>query len=278
MVPGTSGPKYCSACGAELGSGSNFCSQCGSSVDRGGWSSADTETSEPTTDRRWLRRRIRDYTAEGWDVHRDDGDRVILIKRGFGSIPFHILLFFVSGGLGNVLYAWYRYSPGASRVELRADGTERWADGRRPSGSVDWSMLAGVTAGLFLLVAGASAVASGSIASVLVGLLFLSLSLFLLVRRLPFGPDFAPHRSITTFGRKQTVDEDPIVDTETRCSQCGALATGGVVRTFADRQYVAGFPIQTYEVGENEYCSACASDNERFDADVAESDVLREFA
>ncbi len=276
MVPGPSTPNYCSACGTKLGSDARFCPQCGSLIDRGERSSAESSTS--TADYRWLRRRTRDYTSEGWDVHRDDGDRVILIRRRFGSLPVHVLLLIFTGGLGNLLYAWYCYSPGASRVELRADGTERWADGRESGGSIRWSRVAGISAGVVLLLAAVTSIASGSLVSVTVGILFLALFVLLIGRFLPFGPDFGPRRSVTTFGRKQTVDEDPVESGDVRCSQCGAPATGGVVRTFADRSYVAGFPVRTYEEGENEYCPTCAADNERFDTDLTDADVLREFA
>lgn len=258
-------PNYCADCGARLSEGASFCSQCGTPVSGSG--------SSPS--RSAFRERVREYAVHGWEIERDYGDRVVARKREFGSIPAHVALFLLTGGVGNVLYAWYRYSPGASRVELRSDGTERWVDGRSAGGSL-WD--AAVTAAGVLLTAclffSISAVVTQSVlvGATTFGLVLLApLAYYLLTRRSD------GHRSLTTVGRVRSIDETPTDDASRACVVCGGGTPGGVVREYAERFYVAGVPVWTVEEGQNRYCHRCAVE-EDVGASAASKAPMREVA
>ncbi|WP_224449787.1 zinc ribbon domain-containing protein [Haloprofundus salilacus] len=270
MVLDSSTPNFCANCGASLSAGASFCSQCGSGVSSSAGSGADTTLSP-------FRQRVHEYTVHGWEVEHDYGDRVVVKKRGFGSIPVHVLLFLFTGGVGNAVYAWYRYSPGASRAELRADGTERWVDGQSSSRSkfgVDLATAGGVVVGFFLVWAAAVAAVQGVLSGfVVASLVALVVGLFVIRRR----SAATKRRSPTAFGRKRVVDTEPIDEGE-RCVVCGERARDGVTRTFADKTYLAWFPVKTHDEGSNSYCRRCAVDDSHADEGERELDELRESA
>ena len=306
MVPPPSAPNFCYSCGAALVDDASFCSQCGTAVgdqsprDSGRRASHETDHRSPSdadrrtsTDagrrassgsgrrspgdakRREFRARIQEYAIQGWEIEQDYGDRVVVRKRGFGSIPVHVLLLLITGGVGNVLYAWYRYGPGSLRAELHADGTERWVDGRNPdrSGLRDRATAAGLVVG-GLLVFGFVLLAAES---VLVGVTALCVALaavlyWLLSDSSGSDDSSGSRRSPTTFGRVRTIEEAAVADGSRSCVACGSATPGGVVRTYADRFYLAGVPVKIYEEGENQYCRACASEN----ADDAEREPILE--
>ena len=258
MVPGTSSPNFCSSCGARLNEGAAFCSQCGDPVGDGSVGDV-SRGAAGGHERSAFRERVREYRVNGWDVEQDYGDRVVVRKRGFGSIPAHVVLFFLTGGIGNVLYAWYRYGPGASRAELRADGRERWIDGGSGDGGWLWEA-AGTVTGILLVafllfwlsaITGGDAVVGMAAVSVF---LLLSVAYYLLSRRT------GGRRSLTTFGRERSIDETPTTDGSESCVVCGRGTPSGVVREYAERFYVAGVPVWTFEEGENRYCRACAAE------------------
>lgn len=235
--------NFCSDCGAELASGDAFCSECGSAVGSG--------ASSIRTD---FRRRVEDLTVEGWDVKHDYGDRVVLIDRGFGSWGVHALLLVFTGGLGNLLYAWYRYSPGADRIELREDGTKQYvrggpSDGRTRARSVAVSLFSALIA-YVILSDGASLVGW------LFGLAFLAAALLALA---PVRRRLRDRKPVTTFGRARGTDEEVVSAPDTPCVACSRPVNTGVKRTFHERRYVAGIPIRTRSEGENLYCRSCAS-------------------
>lgn len=265
MRPDRSAPNYCADCGARLSEGASFCSQCGTRVAGSGRSPS----------RSAFRERVREYAVHGWEIERDYGDRVVARKRGFGSIPAHVVLFLLTGGVGNVLYAWYRYSPDASRVELRADGTERWLDGRSAGGSL-WDV-AGTAAGVLLTACLLFSISAVVTQSVLVGatvfglVLLAPLACYLLTRR------SNGHRSLTTFGRVRSIDETPTDDAGRACVVCGGGTPGGVVREYAERFYVAGVPVWSFEEGENRYCRRCAVEEDA-GAPAASKEPMREAA
>lgn len=273
-------PNFCSQCGTSLDPGDAFCPRCGTAVrDPPGRTAASDDplgsaggaTRHATgrsgvsgRQRADLRRRVEARAVDGWDVKRDYGDRVVMVNRGIGSVAVHALLLATTSGVGNLLYAWYSYSPGADRLELRADGTERRSDDRRTRGdSTGWTAASavGVAAGLSLAVALA-------VAGLLV--LWLSSSLALTgvgfalwlagVAAVPLSTQFAPgFESATTFGRKRTVDERVVEAPDTPCSACARPVETGVARTFAEKRYLAGIPVRTENEGENSYCRACAN-------------------
>lgn len=259
--PGRGAPNYCADCGARLSEGASFCSRCGASVPGSGGAPS----------RSAFRERVREYTVHGWEVERDYGDCVVVRKRGFGSIPVHVALFLVTGGVGNALYAWYRYSPGASRAELRADGTERWVDGRSTP-RVDGATVAGALVGVVLLSTAAAVVTGVSpLATAALGLaLVLGGLLFPPVRR-----RLAARESATKFGRHRTLATAPAGEAAS-CIACGKSARGGLERTYAERFYLAGVPLRTFEAGSNSYCHRCAVEEDL--AQSAANEPMREFA
>ncbi|WP_135826993.1 zinc ribbon domain-containing protein [Halorussus ruber] len=268
-------PNFCSQCGESLSPGDAFCSACGAAVGDGATSARSRAASRPggtatssraetatSSGRTGFRRRVEDLAVEGWDVKRDYGNRVVMVNRGIGSIGIHVLLFVTTSGVGNLLYAWYSYSLGADRVELRDDGTERYSDDRNAAtGGWDLKSAVGVAAGLLLAATFA-----------LVGLLLLwvtsslvttGLSLAFLLAALvsvPLGTQFAPgFESPTTFGRRRTTDSTVANAPNKPCTACSRPVGTGVRRTFAERRYVAGIPVRTFEEGENCYCRSCAN-------------------
>ncbi|WP_224336032.1 zinc ribbon domain-containing protein [Haloprofundus halobius] len=270
MVLESSTPNFCSDCGASLSARASFCSQCGTAVSSSAASDAGSTLSP-------FRERVREYTVHGWEIEQDYGDRVVVKKRGFGSIPVHVLLFLVTGGVGNAVYAWYRYSPGASRAELRADGTERWVDGRSKSRSNDGADLAtvgGVVAGVLLVFLSFAVFASGtfSVGTLVVGVMFLLAGLLLFP---PVQRRLNKEQSLTTFGRERRIDTEA-ADGSERCVVCGRSARDGVTRTFAEKTYLAGFPVKTHEEGSNSYCRRCAVDDSAPESVERELDELRE--
>ncbi|ESP88740.1 zinc ribbon domain-containing protein [Candidatus Halobonum tyrrellensis] len=282
MTPSTSdpgaaaSPTHCSACGARLSPGDAFCSQCGTEAD----------SAEPgDADRAWLRRRVQDLEVAGWETEADHGDRVVLRKRGFGSVLPHVGLFLVSGGVLNVVYAAYRYTVGAPRREVRADGTELSYPDR--DGDLRGKLL---LAGA-VLAGGVASGAAALVAFLLTGSLTVGVALgavalvallvpMLLVLALPDGEE---RKSASTFGRERTVSEEPVRNPPEPCAACGDRVHTGVRRQFDDRLYAGGLPLRTYREGENVYCRACAAD--RSDGDGAgetgegerEPDVEREL-
>ncbi|MFH5798917.1 zinc ribbon domain-containing protein [Haladaptatus sp. CMAA 1911] len=251
--------NFCSQCGSALSPSDSFCSQCGRAVGPG-----ESGSSRYTTDHHprdlGFRRRVEDLTVEGWDVKHDYGDRVVMINRGFGSIPLHILLLMTTSGVGNLLYAWYCYSPGAERIELRADGSEEYLDDEGLS--TDWTAKSalgfavssvfgafGVLFGLFLLLTNWAG------AGLVFGTASLLLGSFLLLLTPKYVPGF---ESLTTFGRVRSTDQKTVFEPATPCSVCAEPVGNGVKRTYHERTYLAGIPVKTLNEGDNHYCRSCA--------------------
>ncbi|NEU56800.1 zinc ribbon domain-containing protein [Halorussus sp. MSC15.2] len=287
-------PNYCSQCGSSLSPGDAYCSDCGSAVGGGTASDGqpihpDAETANPdpeTTDsdaetasrrdRSAFRRRVEDLTVEGWDVKHDYGDRVVMIDRGIGSIGVHALLLFTTWGFGNIVYALYSYGPGADRVELREDGTERHvsgddgryetandAEGRydgddEPAESDD-SLLANpgrLVASVFLALVGFSILGDVSgVVSLVLGISLLAAALVVLP---PVQRRLEDREAVTKFGRARVTDEAVVEAPEVPCAACAHPVGTGVERTFSEKFFVAGVPLSVEEKGSNCYCPSCA--------------------
>jgi hypothetical protein len=275
-VSSRTAPNFCSQCGESLSPGDAFCSACGAAVGDGttstrngaatgigAQSSATRARNGGTTarSRPGFRRRVEDLAVEGWDVKHDYGNRVVMVNRGIGSIGMHVLLFVTTSGVGNLLYAWYSYSLGADRVELRDDGTEHYSDDRDAASGWDLKSAVGVAAGLTLAVT--FALAGLLLLWVTSSLFMAGLSLAFLLAGLvsvPLGTQFAPgFESPTTFGRRRTTDSTVANAPNKPCTACSRPVGTGVRRTFAERRYVAGIPVRTFEEGENCYCRPCAN-------------------
>ncbi len=288
MSPRTT-PNFCSQCGASLSPGDAFCSQCGTAVgdeSNAGRRDAErsasgfaadaatrvaSETAErfssgnrspsggPTVSNPDLRQRVERYALDGWDVKRDHGDRVVMVDRTLGSPWIHALLLLATTPAGNLLYAWYSYSPGAERVELHADGTEH-RSGEKPPG---WTLKSavGVAAGLTLGFSLALvAMLLLWVTSSLVPTLIAGACLLAALASIPLSTQLAPgFESPTTFGRRRTTDERVVEEPTRPCSACARPVGTGVRRTYAEKRYVAGIPVETLEEGENTYCRACAN-------------------
>ncbi|WP_276300659.1 zinc ribbon domain-containing protein [Halorussus lipolyticus] len=283
-------PNFCSQCGASLSPSDAFCSSCGTAVGDGatsGETTADTTASGPSSKtargRRDFRRRVEDLAVDGWDVKHDYGDRVVMVNRGIGSVPMHALLFVTTSGVGNLLYAWYSYSLGAERVELRADGTERYSSDDYDT-PTEWDLKSAIGVAGGLTLAATFALAGLLLLWVTSSLVMTGLSLAFLLAGLvsvPFGTQFAPgFESPTTFGRRRTTDSTVANAPNRPCSACSRPVGTGVRRTYAECRYVAGIPVETLNEGENCYCRTCANGDpfERNAGNREEREKSAEFA
>lgn len=266
-------PNFCSQCGASLAPDDAFCSQCGSSVGDGG--SGATGKTE-------FRRRVEDLTVEGWEVEHDYGDRVVLIDRGFGSWGVHAFLLLFTGGLGNIPYAWYNYSVGADRLEVKSDGTHRYiSDSGREESSDSTARTAGnVAASFFCALIGLSILGGGvsSIPAFFVAVTFLMLALYAFP---PVRERLHERRSVTTFGSVRSTDEEIVSAPDVPCTACSSPVETGVKRTFHETFYFAGFPVSRDEEGTNHYCQSCAQGDPftsgGVDAEREDDDLDTEF-
>lgn len=211
---------------------------------------------------------MRDWIADGWEIEYDRGDEVVLVDRDIGSIPLHVLLFFTTGGIGNLAYGWHKYSNDADRVVLRAgDDAPRprreraTADrdrGAPPSDDDRSSSLGRYLGGISLLGVGALVLATGLLepAQIVVGLTLLFAGLFVFP---PTRNRIENRHPVTAFGPTRSVDERIVTDTDRPCSICLSEIDRGVAREYSEEYAVAGIPLYTTEEGENYYCSACAT-------------------
>ncbi|MFW5999955.1 MAG: zinc ribbon domain-containing protein, partial [Halorubrum sp.] len=216
-------PAYCAECGEAFDDDDRFCSNCGASRSGGVPDASERSSSRPERSsdagspsrsppspdesERAFRRRVQDHLDAGWDIERDDGDRVVLVDRGIGSVGVHILLFIFTSGIGNLLYGWWHYSKLAERRRLvRGDETPTRAPSSVESAGRMETATAYVLTALLLLIGGLIgyfAATSGSAPAALIGLAFAGLGLGVapVVRR-----RLDRRHGITAFGRQKTVD------------------------------------------------------------------------
>lgn len=266
MMPSRSsaagGSHACDACGTRVDHGDRFCSGCGRPVRSNDGSQYGRE-SPSAEDRAWLRRRVADLHAEGWETRSDDGERVVLRKRGVGRVPIHLVLFLLTGGAGNLLYALYRYTSGAPRRAVYADGSERALSGGDDDRDLA-TVLAAAAAGLLVfggaVWVGAAVVANLSVLTAVLGSLVFVLSALVAIAIPQVARDGL--ESPGTFGTVQTVERDRVRNPPDPCAACGRRVFRGENRRYAERFYVAGIPLRTTRSGENVYCDACADESE----------------
>ncbi|WP_424015423.1 double zinc ribbon domain-containing protein [Halorubrum xinjiangense] len=268
-----SDPAYCAACGEAFDDDDRFCSNCGASRSGGGSvasgrssgrpersGNADSPSAEESE--RAFRRRVQDHLDAGWDIERDDGDRVVLVDRGIGSVGIHILLFIFTSGIGNLLYGWWHYSKLAERRRLvRGDETPA----RAPSSVEDAGRMETATAyvltALLLLIGGwigFLAATSSSPPAALIGLAFAGLGLGVAP---PVRRRLDRRHGLTSFGRQKTVDHRvvrPPESVDEPCVVCGEGFERGLVRRRRDETVVAGIPVRTHSIRHNHYCVDCA--------------------
>lgn len=117
--------KYCISCGDIISSEANVCPDCGAPQEKN--SDAQSQTSQQSTTmsgsaENEFKTAIDDKKVEGWDVKSREGDRVVLVKRGFGSLGGHVLVFiltFFTFGIGNGVYAAYKYFIDTDEMVMR---------------------------------------------------------------------------------------------------------------------------------------------------------------
>ncbi|WP_157971641.1 zinc ribbon domain-containing protein [Halorussus litoreus] len=70
-----------------------------------------------------VQREIDDAIAEGWTIETETPERVVLVKRGMGSLWVHLLLVVLTGwwswGVVNLVYGGYEYFAHAQRRVVR---------------------------------------------------------------------------------------------------------------------------------------------------------------
>jgi hypothetical protein len=65
---------------------------------------------------------VEDEQTEGWDIYENGDERVVMINRKYGTLGGHVLVFiltFFTFGLGNVVYAAYKYFADADKKVIR---------------------------------------------------------------------------------------------------------------------------------------------------------------
>jgi hypothetical protein len=72
-----------------------------------------------------LQKEVEDAKVEGWQVDSEQSDKVVLVKRGWGTLGGHVLIGFLTIwwtlGIGNVLYAAYKYFVDTDKKVIRQD-------------------------------------------------------------------------------------------------------------------------------------------------------------
>lgn len=292
---------YCRVCGDAFDPEDRFCSDCGAArnpgvegADVSGTGSADSgatatdespattgpaatdeppaggdsgatgsDTGEELAD---FRRRVRSYLASGWEIEHDYGDSVVLVDRGLGNIPAHLLLFIFTGGIGNALYAFYSYNNGAERIELSADDV---SDGTVSPGSIESpgaktadgsesTSTSRVVLGALLALGGLAMLASGplEVFSWVFGLPILLGGLYLFP---PTRRRIERRHPVTRFGTVRSTDETVVHSPDKPCVACGRPIDTGIRRSYREETVVAGIPILTSQEGENHYCETCSA-------------------
>ncbi|MGM0447616.1 MAG: zinc ribbon domain-containing protein [Methanobacteriota archaeon] len=285
-VGDTADPAYCVECGEAFDDDDRFCSNCGASRSGGGDGASERSgrvgraskgpngrssgpdaspsrsASPPRENSRAFRRRVQDHLDAGWDIERDDGDRVVLVDRGIGSVGVHILLFIFTSGIGNLLYGWWHYSKLAERRRLvRGDETSARAPSSAAGESRTETVAGYILIALLLLIGGLIgyfAATSGSPPAALIGLAFIGLGLGVAP---PVRRRLDRRHGVTEFGRQRTVDHRTVRPPESvddPCVVCGEAFDRGLVRRRRDETVVAGVPVRTRSIRHNHYCVDCA--------------------
>ena len=287
-----SGRRDCQQCGASVDPAANFCSQCGRRVEADAFCSQCGEALGPDEafcshcgqarsstsrqqgeSREAFRRRVRDHIEAGWELKTDRGDGVTLVDRDVGSIPIHILLLFITSGVGNLIYGWYHYSKLADYRYLSV------GDGRQPrppgAGSASdntatgsdtanavLSYLSGGIVGFlaiwFLFIAASSG------ATPVFGAIGLAFLLGAIAVLPPVKRRLGRRHGLAKFGRLKTVDHRVVYPHEgydEPCVVCGIRGPSGLLRRRRDETVAAGVPLRTHDRDHNFYCERCATDD-----------------
>lgn len=72
-------------------------------------------------------RRIEDEQVEGWKIQEDGDERVVMMKPNYGSMGGHLLVALLTIwwtlGIGNVVYAAYKYFKGSPTKVVRDESS-----------------------------------------------------------------------------------------------------------------------------------------------------------
>ncbi|GAA0505465.1 Double zinc ribbon [Halorubrum aquaticum] len=281
-------PAHCPDCGERFDDDDRFCSNCGAArsrgdsstsrrgTDTGSSASRSTPSSNERESQRAFRRRVQEHLDAGWEIERDDGDRVVLVDRGIGSTGIHVLLFLTTGGIGNLLYGWWHYAELAERLRLvRGDSTTPRPPSNVGGGTAE-TVSTYLLSGLLLLIGGwiAAVAATGgspAFAAIGVGFALLGAGMAPPVRR-----RLDRRHGVRDFGRLRSVDHRVVRPTERieePCVVCGETFDRGLVRRRRDETVLAGVPVLTHDERYNHYCADCAR-RELFGADDVEVDDI----
>jgi predicted nucleic acid-binding Zn ribbon protein len=255
--------EYCRVCGGRFDPDDRFCSDCGTvrNPDETDASTAgdagDDEAEHTEEDIEAFRSRVQAYLAEGWKLEHDYGDSVVLVDRGWGNLLVHVILLLFTGGIGNLVYAWYSYKAGAERRRLSAD--ENPAE-PAPAEAIDGDDTGGtgrILGGALLLFLGMLFIISDplDLGNWLFGLALLAGGLYVFP---PTRRRIDRRHPATRFGKVRTTDESIVSAPGTPCVVCGRPVENGIRRTFREEIAVAGVPVVTTRDGENHYCEACS--------------------
>ena len=276
-TPTTSGSRYCPQCGNALPQRS--CRMCNSSMDTDDrycqYCGAEQGKLDPESRHKRFRRHIRRKVAKGWEIEHDWEDEVILVNRDIGNLFIHAALIPLTGGLGNLLYAYYRHTVKANRVFLSVEDYHPKPSGVSPQQSdVDTQEIdtevgqrsannelqvsgnySGYIASIVLMTIGFAGLFTGEAPVMLVGFLVLL-----------FGAGVFPsiteriarRYSLTANGTIRSVDKTTFEGETHRCMACGNEVAYGTERTYREEFVVGGIPLHTYTDGTNHYCPECA--------------------
>ncbi len=202
-----------------------------------------------------------------------------MVDRGFGSWGVHLLLLVFTGGLGNIPYAWYYYSTRSDRIELYADGTDRYVaggDAERDDADESETTAGSVVLSFFAALIGFGILSGGvsSLVGFFVGVSSLLLALYALP---PVRERLHDRESVDTFGPIRSTDEEVVDAPETPCTACSRPVDTGVKRTFHETFYLAGVPISREEKGQNHYCRSCAQGDPFTENDVEDDEAETAF-
>ena len=85
----------------------------------------EEQSREENIRREALDRKVDDAKVEGWKVSKEQGDRVIMKKPNYGTMGGHILIALLTIwwtlGIGNALYAAYKYFSDSDTRVIRVD-------------------------------------------------------------------------------------------------------------------------------------------------------------
>ncbi|WP_144798864.1 zinc ribbon domain-containing protein [Halorubrum depositum] len=257
--------SFCPDCGADVGGRSAHCPDCGDRFEPDDRFCSNCGASRPDADgesERAFRRRVRDHLDAGWEIERDDGDRVTVVDREIGSVGVHVLLLLFTGGVGNLLYGWWHYSKLAERRRLvRGDSTRVRAPSRSERSRRLGTVSAYLLSGLLLAVGGWIGFFAFEVASLPVALVGLAFALLGAGAAPPAQERLQRRHRVTAFGRLKTVDHRvvrPPESVDDPCVVCGEPFERGVVSRRRDETVVAGVPVRTHAVRHNHYCADCA--------------------